>query len=188
MGILKKEDGTLQWEMIGISCLILLITIGATGILTYSLYTKPIYTAYTPIDTILCQPESETPVIYHTHTLFAVYINNKRVQIPANIGVSPDGRCQYWVHTENRTDVIHIEAPKKISATLGMFLDIWKDKFPKVSYINLLGSTEAWKVYVNGKLYTGNIRNIPLPEHTIITLLHNSPEIQPITTYNWGVL
>jgi hypothetical protein len=33
--------------------------------------------------------------------------------------------AMYWIHTHDSTGWIHVEAPRKIRATLGQFFDVW---------------------------------------------------------------
>jgi len=46
----------------------------------------------------------------------------------------------------------------------------------------------GWQVYVNGQLYKGSFRNIPMDDHTLVTMAYNSPSVKPETVYNWNGL
>jgi hypothetical protein len=125
---------------------------------------------------------------YHIHAHVSIYINGKLFAVPQYIGIAPDGSCYYWLHTHNPDGIIHVEAPAQVSLTLGNFLDIWDSKFSQLGYPIQLADPSNWRVWVGGKPYNGNFRDITLKAHELITLAYNSPNITPDTTYNWGNL
>jgi len=126
---------------------------------------------------------------YHIHVHVSIYINGQRVQIPAQVGI-PDQTCLYWLHTHDKSGVIHIEAPAGHIYTLGNFFQIWGQQFSALKYPPELDQHggAGWQVYVNGKLYNGDFHNIPLTAHTLITLAYNTSGITPDTTYQWNGL
>ncbi len=126
--------------------------------------------------------------LLHTHSHLAIYINGQSVPLPANIGIESDNSCLYWLHTHDTTGVIHVESPQNRQFTLGNFFDVWGKQFQQLQYPPELNQTDGWVVYVNGKPYNGNFRNILLAPHTLITLAFQSPNAKPDTTYNWGTL
>jgi len=127
---------------------------------------------------------------YHIHVHVSMYINGQATPLPQGVGIAPNNSCLYWLHTHDTSGVIHIEAPAKTSPTLGNFLDIWDSHFSTLGsgYPIQLADPSNWKVWVNGKPYTGNFRNIALQAHQLITLAYNSPNVKPDTTYSWGNL
>jgi hypothetical protein len=141
--------------------------------------------SYPPVDGIYCDSLEQTT--YHYHALLAMYINGKQAALPSQIGIAPDGSCYYWLHTHDSSGVIHIEAPANHSFTLGNFLDEWSQHFSSLGYPAQLNSPN-WQVWINGKVYTGDLHNIVLKSHEIITLAYNSPGVKPVTTYDWNGL
>jgi hypothetical protein len=139
--------------------------------------------AYPPVDTISCDQLEQTA--YHIHAHVTIWINGQQVQIPQSIGIASDQSCLYWLHTHDSSGVIHIEAPNKVSPTLGNFLDIWGQKFPQLGFQNELASTAGWTVYVDGKQVNSNFNQLVLQPHMVITLAYNSPNIKPDTSYPW---
>lgn len=123
---------------------------------------------------------------YHVHSHVSIYINGKPVQIPAQVGIT--GTCLYWLHTHASDGIIHVEAPSQYPFKFGNFLDIWGTKFESLGYPPLLDQNTGWQVYVNGKAYHGDYRQIPLVSHTLITMAYQSPGVKPDTTYNWNGL
>jgi hypothetical protein len=142
--------------------------------------------AYPKVDNIFC--DTQTPV-YHIHAYLDMYINGSKLPLPKDIGIASDGSCNYWLHTHDTSGVIHIESPSQRIFTLGNFVDEWAQVFPALGYPPELDlSTTNWVAYVNGKLYSGDFHSIPLNTHAIITLVYNSPNAKPTTTYPWNGL
>jgi hypothetical protein len=91
--------------------------------------------------------------IYHIHSHLALYIDGKRVTVPAQIGIDANSQFLTSLHTHDTTGVIHQEAVQQYPFTLGEFFDVWGVKFTKTQ----IGSYHAGKglvlqTYVNGKL------------------------------------
>ncbi|MDQ6661905.1 MAG: hypothetical protein M3Z24_13205 [Chloroflexota bacterium] len=148
----------------------------------------PEFAQYPNIDNrVACDRQEQTD--YHIHAHLTIYINGKNVPLPANIGIA-DKTCLYWLHVhDNYPGIIHIEAPSDYhDFTFGNFLDVWSQQFAQLDYPSQLNSTTGWTVYVNGKVYNGNFRNILLEAHGLITMAYNSPGVKPDTSYNWGIL
>lgn len=139
--------------------------------------------AYPPVDGIYCDALEGTA--YHIHAHLTIYIDGKPVPVPQGIGIAPDQSCLYWLHTHSTDGVIHTEAPKKVSPTLGNFLDIWGQSFNSSGFRNELASSAGWTVYVDGKKVSENFNQLVLQPHQVITIAYNSPNITPDTSYNW---
>ncbi len=139
--------------------------------------------AYPPVNGIYCDSLEQTA--YHIHAHLTIYINGQPVSIPQGVGISSDQSCLYWLHTHTSDGVIHIEAPKKVSPTLGDFLDIWGQGFSQLGFHNQLASSADWVVYVNGKQVTSDFNHLVLQPHQVITIAYNSPGITPDTSFNW---
>lgn len=142
--------------------------------------------AYPRVDNIVC--EANEQVAYHVHAHLTLYIDGQQMPIPQNLGIASDQSCLYWLHTHDTSGVIHVEAPDQQVFTLGTFFKEWSEVFPQQQYPVQLSSTDGWKVYVNGKPYTGDFHKIELSAHTLITMAYQSPNAVPDTVYNWGDL
>ncbi|MBV9214519.1 MAG: hypothetical protein JOZ25_12840 [Actinobacteria bacterium] len=91
--------------------------------------------------------------IYHVHSHLAMFVDGKRVQIPAQIGIDVNNQYLTSLHTHDTTGVIHQEAVQKYPFTLGQFISVWGVKFTPTQ----LGAYHAGRglvlqTYVNGKL------------------------------------
>lgn len=134
-----------------------------------------------PVDGIPC--ESQEAVQLHVHSHLSLFVHGKQVQIPALIGMapSPTGGCLYWIHTHDASGLIHVEAgsvsaPQGGPFTLGDFFDIWGMPLSRTQVATFQGPVTA---YVNGALYTGNLADIPLRAHQVITLEVGTPLVPP---------
>src|SRR5579884_2780374 len=142
--------------------------------------------AYQPIDGIYC--ESQEQLVYHIHAHLTIYIDGQPYQLPQGIGISPSGSCLYWLHVHATDGVIHIESPTQRVYTLQNFLDIWQSfavTDPQTSFPTQLSTASGWTIYVNGHKVSGDFSKVKLNPHDLITIMYNSPDARPDTTYNW---
>jgi hypothetical protein len=126
-------------------------------------------------------------VAFHIHAHLAIFVNGTQKLVPYGVGIVPPYQLQtipagqpaagtafvgggtkfYWLHTHDETGVIHIESPKQVTFTLGQFFDEWGQQLGP----NQVGSnTGKITAYVNGKVFTGNPRDVPLNAHNVIQL------------------
>jgi hypothetical protein len=66
---------------------------------------------------------------YHIHAFLSVFINNRQITIPTNLGIDPNLRFLSPIHTHDSTGIIHIEASRPFSFTLGQLFTIWGVRF-----------------------------------------------------------
>ncbi len=148
------------------------------------------------VDGISCQTAEQT--VFHIHAHLTVFVNGSARQIPAAIGIPgaqatqtaqgqfvESGTCFYWLHTHAPDGIIHIESPVQRSYTLGNFFDEWGQPLSSDQVGPVNGHVVA--IY-NGKVYTGNPRNIPLTAHAQIQLQVGTPLVAPEQVTNWGGL
>ncbi|HEV7679950.1 MAG TPA: hypothetical protein VGQ42_15405 [Candidatus Dormibacteraeota bacterium] len=134
----------------------------------------------TTVDGIQCQ--SSEQVLFHVHSHLAVYVNGVQRSIPEGIGVAPprqtqqqadgtpfvvSGSCFYWLHSHTADGIIHVESPVQRTYTLGNWFDIWGQPLSATQVGPARGTVIA---YVDGQRFTGNPRDIPLGDHTLIQL------------------
>jgi hypothetical protein len=135
------------------------------------------------VDGIQCQ--SSEQLVYHIHAHLAVYVEGRPRPIPLGIGIvkpvvsqgfAQATSCYYWLHVHAQDGVIHIESPTKTIYTLGQFFDEWRQPLSSTQVATGKGAVTA---YVNGKVFTGNLRSIPLNRHAVIQLDVGSPTVAP---------
>jgi hypothetical protein len=129
----------------------------------------------TPTPTTLAQrvdgiPCNNDDIVYHEHAFLAILDGGRNVQVPANIGIV-DNTCVYYLHTHDNSGEIHMEAPSFQPFTLGNFFDVWGTPLSRQNVAgHVVGTGQTMRVYVNGKIFAGDPRNIPLRRHVRITL------------------
>ncbi len=123
--------------------------------------------AHPPINGVTCDTMEQGG--YHIHAHLTIYVNGQHVTVPKGIGIAPDGSCFYWLHTHTSDGIIHIEAPQKQhNEALDDFLTIWHDGFAGLGFPTALNQQTGWKIYVNGKPFSGVVLEYgspnPLPD------------------------
>jgi hypothetical protein len=97
---------------------------------------------------------------FHIHQHLDLFVNGQRVSVPSQIGISGGFA---FLHTHDATGVIHVESPVVKKYTLGNFFDVWGVLFTKdqLAAYTTSGNAKLW-VFVNGKPFTGDPRNLVL--------------------------
>ena len=150
-------------------------------------------TAGQAIDGIGCDTSEQT--LFHIHTHLTIFVNGQRRQVPAGIGIPgavatqtpqgpfiDSGTCFYWLHTHAADGIIHIESPVKRTYTLGEFFDEWGQPLSSSQAGPAHGKVT---VIVNGQVFKGNPREVPLGSHENLQLEVGSPLVAP-ETINWA--
>ncbi len=146
-----------------------------------------------PVAGISCETSEQT--VFHVHTHLTIFVNGQQRQVPAAIGIPGavaqpttagpfigSGTCFYFLHTHAADGIIHIESPVRRTYTLGEFFDEWGQP---------LGPDQAGPakgkvtVIVNGKVFKGNPRGVPLGSHENLQLEVGTPLIAP-ETIDWS--
>lgn len=122
----------------------------------------------------------------HFHSHLSLFYDGEQIAIPYGIGIVKPfevqdnfvggGKAIYWIHTHDATGIIHVESPDNRTYTLGDFFDIWGEPLRQGDVAGFRGKVRA---YVHGKPYKGDLRRIPLGEHTEITLVVGMPSVTP---------
>lgn len=107
----------------------------------------------------------------HIHQHLDVFVNGRRVTVPAGIGIDPAGTFISPLHTHDATGIVHVESPTVEAFTLGQLFGVWGVRFTR----QCLGGYCARGgrrlcVYVDGRLVQGDPRLVPLEEHEEIVV------------------
>jgi hypothetical protein len=150
-------------------------------------------TAGQAIDGIGCQTSEQT--LFHIHTHLTIFVNGQQRQVPAGIGIPgavatqtpqgpfiDSGTCFYWLHTHAADGIIHIESPVKRTYTLGEFFDEWEQPLSSSQAGPARGKVT---VIVNGQVFKGNPRDVPLGAHENLQVEVGTPLVAP-ETINWS--
>ena len=148
---------------------------------------KATYT--TSIDGIKCQ-QNEV-LVSHEHAHLTLFVNGEQRKVPAGVGIWPpvnahnyingqfgitEGNCLSWLNTRYPDGLIHIETPVKRSFVLGEFFDLWGQPLSASEVGPEQGAVTA---IVNGRVWAGDPRQIPLKRHAQIQLEVGKPLIAP---------
>ena len=150
-------------------------------------------TAGQAIDGISCNTSEQT--VFHIHTHLTIFVNGQQRQIPAGIGIPnavaqqtqsgpfvDSGTCFYWLHTHAADGIIHIESPVQRTYTLGEFFDEWGQSLGPSQVGPAHGKVT---VIVNGQVFKGNPRDVPLGSHENLQVEVGTPLVAP-ETINWS--
>jgi hypothetical protein len=132
-----------------------------------------------PVDGISCGGMEYSTLHIHTH--LAIFYHGAQVAVPKLVGAAPlpPQGCLYWIHTHSMDGIIHVESPVLAPEgspgfQLGMFFDEWGQPLTRDNVAGLKGPVIA---YVNGTLYDGDLRAIPLRSHQQIVLEIGTPTV-----------
>lgn len=130
------------------------------------------------INGIQCQTNEGAATHIHQHLV--IYNRGRPVPVAANIGIDATRGCLYWLHTHSTDGVIHVESPTGDIYTLGHLFDIWGQPLSRTQVTSLkTDKAHSIRAYVNGRLYRGDPRAIPLTAHALITLEYGPPWLPP---------
>ena len=195
----SQGSGISRWELLAAGALVVIVAAfivalvsggfgkspatssGATGPGPQG--TQTAIATHTPVAGLSAGPvhcsysEQVGPGFYHVHAHLDIFVDGKSVTVPSQIGFDYAHDCLYWTHTHYPSyGIIHIEAPYKIVPTLGDFFKVWGVP---------LTTSQVWKykgperVYLNGKVFKGNLATIKLHLHDQIALEIGKPWVKP---------
>jgi hypothetical protein len=117
-----------------------------------------------PIDAVECNVGEQ--LAFHIHAHLALFVDGAERAVPAFVGFY-DNQCLYWLHSHDSSGIIHMEAPRNTSFTLGQWFDIWGQPLSSTQVGPAGGTVTS---YVNGQRFSGDPRTIPLTAHAVIQL------------------
>jgi hypothetical protein len=118
---------------------------------------------------------TQSDVAYHVHAVLRVYVNGQQVQVPADIGIDPEGRFLAPLHTHDTSGVIHMEASQAYPFTLGQFFTIWGVKLTNSQLgAYVAGGASVLAVYVNGTRVSDPLGYVMKP-HDHILVAYGKP-------------
>jgi hypothetical protein len=107
--------------------------------------------------------------IFHIHALLHVYVNGKRVTVPANIGLNDSTGPFSSIHTHDTSGIVHMEADRTYPFTIGQFFAVWGVRFSN----DQLGTfkpngDKKLSVYVNGDRVSDPVDYVMKQHHDIV--------------------
>jgi hypothetical protein len=139
------------------------------------------------VDGIKC--EAGERLEYHIHSHLYILVDGRPQTVSAQVGIPgyPLPRCIYWLHTHDASGVIHVESPVIATYTLGQFFDIWGQPLNRTDVATYPVTGGQLTVFVDGKEYTGDPRDIPLKAHTQIVIEIGQTGPPPQNTFPPGL-
>jgi hypothetical protein len=136
-----------------------------------------------PIDGIRCDAMEGS--VFHIHQHVAIFDHGRPVVIPDDVGRPVVGGCFYWIHTHTPDGLVHVEAPTFKSFVLGQFFDVWGQPLSATRIGPARVAKGQLHVFVDGRPYAGDPREIELDQHADITLEAGPPYRRPEPFTNW---
>jgi hypothetical protein len=135
----------------------------------------------TMVDGIRCDTMEFT--MFHIHAHLDIFVDGKPFTVPSQIGIDPEGRCLYWLHTHDDSGIIHIESPVERQFTIGNLIDIWTRTFNNTQLFDT-NPTIALSMFVNGVKVPidTDLRNVNINAHDEIALVFGPIQADKIPT------
>jgi hypothetical protein len=126
--------------------------------------------------------------IEHVHVFLAIFVDGRRVAIPANIGLTAATEAALHVHA-GEPGIVHVESLVPFwRPTLGEFFDVWGVRLSSNCLGGYCSAGDArLVVFVDGKRVADDPRSVPLIDRTTITIAFGSPGNvpDPLPSYDW---
>ncbi len=110
-------------------------------------------------------------LVLHFHVHIDIFVNGKKVEVPALVGINPGAGYLTELHTHDGRGVIHIEAQNSRDFTVGQFFAEWAVYLDSHSIGGYSGMT--W--YLNGKQQTVNPATLVFKPHQEIAFVVGTP-------------
>ena len=152
-------------------------------------------------------PETHEFVFLHVHAHLDVFVNGGPVTVPAGIGIAirdpgvhqakqKDGSIVYGfidppcaqpcispLHTHDVYGILHTEAKKDQFNNLGEFFTEWNVRLDKKCVGGYCKPSAPISIFVDGKAYTGNPRQIELENLREIAIVIGTPPAKIPSTF-----
>jgi hypothetical protein len=119
--------------------------------------------------------------VLHIHQHLDLYVNGKKVTLPALIGIY-DNSYLTEVHVHDNSGVIHVESPTQKNFTLGQLFAEWGVKLTANCVGRYCGHVKWW---VNGKRITGDPAQLDLRSHQEIVIAAGPPPLVVPKSYKF---
>ena len=143
-------------------------------------------------------PERKESLTFHVHAHLDVFLNGRRVVVPAGIGINikdpavqvftdtPDGSKAYGgielcakpcispLHTHDNTGILHTESATPVPNRLGQFFTEWGVRLGRACVGGYCRPTNI-EFFVNGNRYGGDPRAILLTDRKEIAIVIGTP-------------
>ena len=126
---------------------------------------------------------SAEQLAFHIHMHLDIFVNGKRVTVPALVGINPGAQYLTELHTHAPNGVIHNESATDKGYTLGEFFGEW-GVYLNSRCIGAYCNNLRW--YVDGKPQLGNPQDLVLKPHQEIAIVVGKPPQKVPATYKFA--
>jgi hypothetical protein len=110
--------------------------------------------------------------VIHIHQHLDVFVNGRKVPVPALIGIDPVDNFLTEIHTHDASGIIHVESPTQRTFTLGQLFCEWGVKLTSTCLGRYRGTITWW---VNGRKMSGDPAQLVLAAHQEIVVAAGNP-------------
>jgi hypothetical protein len=105
--------------------------------------------------------------VVHIHQHLDLFVNGRKIPVPAFIGIGPGGTFLTEIHTHDASGIVHVESPTKTPFTLGQMFCEWGVKLTRTCLGRYRGRISWW---VDGKKMSGDPAQLVLAPHQEIAI------------------
>lgn len=120
--------------------------------------------------------------VIHIHQHLDVYVNGKKVTVPALVGINTSSGFLTELHTHDTSGVLHVESETRRNFVLGQFFGEWGVKLTSTCLGTYCGHLHWW---VNGKKMVGNPAQLVLKAHQEIVIAVGKPPFTIPSNYRF---
>jgi hypothetical protein len=117
---------------------------------------------------------------FHIHQHLDVFVEGRRVTVPADIGINVQQQFLTVLHTHDNSGIIHVESPTERTFALGQLFDVWGVRLTSSCLGGYCTDGQSRvRVYVGGQVVGGDPRAVPLEGHDEIVVAYGTPAQLP---------
>src|SRR4051794_1578849 len=118
--------------------------------------------------------------VVHIHQHLDLFVDGKRVTVPAAIGIDAGQQFIAALHTHDPSGVMHVESPEPKTFTLGQFFGVWGVPLSATQIGGLkAGAGKQLRAWVNGKPVSGDPSKVDLASHQEIAIAYGTAAQMP---------
>lgn len=126
------------------------------------------------------EPLKSEGQLVHFHAHLDVLVDGQPVMVTRFIGIDQRAQRISPLHTHTPDGILHIEAPRRETFTLGQLFTEWDVRLTERCLGSLCaGNGKVLRVYVNGALRAGDPASVVLASHQEIALVYGDAGTTP---------
>jgi len=135
-------------------------------------------------------PLTEEGQVVHIHEHLDLYVDGRKVTVPANVGIDARQAFISDLHTHEIDGIVHVESPTPQSFSVGQFFAIWGLPLSATCIGSLCEQgAKALRVWVGGRPVGADPTRIVLAEHQEIVIAYGTdaqvPDPVP-ASFDWA--